>query len=206
MRTIFTSALAAAALVILAGCTAAPPEVDPSHLPDTTPVAEAPTPKPTETSTDSAFGERVVNDRGNLVKEIGQLAGVSLPEHDDVTAAQFAVTDVIVDIECSDYAVDPANGHYVGIHFNVETTPDLALDDVGSLSFAPWGWQAYGADGKRVNDPIGNSYSCLEPTDKLPSEIGPAQSVSGWVVLDLPTPTGSVVLTMGGPSGWEWAY
>lgn len=42
--------------------------------------------------------------------------------------------------------------------------------------------------------------------DQLPADIGRGQSVSGWVVLDAPTDHGSVVLTMGADSGWEWEY
>jgi len=210
MRTFIAPALATAAITILAGCSAGPADADPdpSHLPDTAPVAtEAPSPSPTASSADPAFGERVVNDHGNLVKTIGQLAGISLTEHEDVTAAQFAVTDIVVDLDCTTgYEDAPQNGHFVGIHLNVETTPELAQDDIGTLSFSEWGWLAFDAEGKRVNDPIGNAWSCLADSDQLPIDIGPGQSVSGWIVLDLPTTTGSVVLTMGAANGWEWTY
>ena len=208
MRTVITSALTVAALTILAGCSAAPVTADPSHLPDTAPVAtDTPTPTPTETQAGADFGERVINDRGNLVKEIGQLAGVSLADHDDVLAAQFAVTDVVVDIPCTDeYADAPQNGHFIGIHLNVETTPELAQDEIGTLSFGQWGWLGFDADGKRVNDPVGNALWCMTATDQLPTDIGPGQSVSGWIVLDKPTTSGSVALTMGAANGWEWSY
>lgn len=207
MRTLTASALAITAVAMLTGCGPAAVVADPSHLPDTAPVATStPTPTPTETAGDG-FGERIVNDHGNVVKQVGQLAGISLPEQGDVLVAQFAVTDIVVDVACtSEYADASANGHLVGIHLNVETTPELAQDVVGTLTFAEWGWQAYDADGKRVNDPIGNALWCMSSGDQLPSDIGPGQSASGWIVLDLPSPTGSVVLTMGAPSGWEWQY
>lgn len=207
MKTIAVPAVAVAALTILAGCSAAAVEADPSHLPDTAPVATS-TPTPIESAAEeSAFGERVINDRGNLVKQVGQLAGLSSADDEDVIAAQFAVTDIVVDLDCtSDYAEDPENGHFVGIHLNVETTPELAQEDVSSLSFSAWGWQAFDADGKRVNDPIGNALWCMADGDQLPADIGPGQSVSGWVALDVPTDHGSVVLTMGADSGWEWEY
>lgn len=208
MPTVTAPILAIAVLTILAGCGAAPAIADPSHLPDTAPVATAtPTPTPTESDRGADFGERVINDRGNLAKDIGQLAGISLTDHEDVVAAQFAVTDIAVDIACTDgYSDAPANGHFVGIHLNVETTPELAQDEMGTLSFSQWAWQAFDADGKRVNDPLGNALWCMDAGDQLPSDIGPAQSVSGWIVLDLPTTTGSVALTMGATNGWEWSY
>lgn len=204
-----TLAVAAIAVVVaLAGC-APSAQPDAEHLPDTASVATA-TAEPTPTETDDAsatYGERVVNDRGNLVKELGQLAGVTLSEDSSVVLAQFAATDIVVDIECTaEFADASKNGHFVGIHLNVETTPELAQDEIGSLSFSQWAWQAFDANDKRVNDPMGNALWCLDAADQLPADIGPGQSVSGWIVLDLPTDHGAVVLTMGASNGWEWAY
>lgn len=208
MRITTIPVLAAVGLIFLAGCTPAQTPADPSHLPDSAPIAtQTPTPASTPDTAADEFGEPVRTDRGNLVKEVGQLAGITLPDHDDAVAAQFVVTDIVVDQECSaEYAETPANGHFIGIHLNIETTPDLALDDVGTLSFAHWGWQGFDADGKRVNDPIGNALWCMSDADSLPADIGPGQSVSGWLVLDMPTTTGSVALTMGAANGWEWSY
>lgn len=208
MRTVTAPILAIAALTILAGCSSAPSTADTSHLPDTAPVATAtPTPSATDTDAGADFGERVINDRGNLVKEIGQLAGTGLSEDQDVLTSQFAVTDIVVDVACTaEFADTPTNGHFIGIHLNVETTPELAQDEIGTLSFSQWGWQAFDAEGKRVNDPLGNAMWCMDAGEQLPSDIGPAQSVSGWIVLDLPTTTGSVALTMGAANGWEWSY
>ncbi|MFX0590951.1 hypothetical protein ACOARS_12600, partial [Glaesserella parasuis] len=73
--------------------------------------------------------------------------------------------------------------------------------------FGPYDWQAYDGEGKRLNDPMGNAWSCFDSGQLLPSQIGPGQSVSGWVVLDVAATTGSLVMTMaGGPTGWEWSY
>lgn len=195
-----------AGAVLLAGCaTATPARPDADHVPDTAPVA-TPTPTPSEEA-DLTYGERVVNERGNLVKEIGQLAGISLTDEPDVATVQFTVTDLVVDFACTvDGAESPKNGHFVGIHLNVETTPALAQEDFPSVSFSDWAWIAFDAAGKRVNDPTGNAWWCLDSGDELPPDIGPAQSVSGWVVLDLPTDSGAVVLTHGLTTGWEWAY
>ncbi|MGV9192764.1 hypothetical protein ACQ143_00255 [Microbacterium sp. MC2] len=210
----FTSLIAAAAVVAaLTGCTSAPVEPDADHLPSADPVVTEPAPEPEAPeepeptpSSEPAFGERIVNDRGNVIKEVGQLAGLTLSNSDD-TAAQLVVTDIVVDIDCTNEFADPAqNGHLLGIHLNVETTPALAQDPYPSLSFSEYGWVAFDADDKRVNDPIGNGPYCMATSDQLPYDIGPAQSVSGWVVLDVPTEHGSVALTMGAPTGWEWSY
>lgn len=210
MRRTVSILVATAAVALLAGCASPDPAASPDddHLPATTPAASS-TPSPTPTPTDEpdpTYGERIVNDRGNLVKEIGQLSGLG-NEEGTVTYAQFAVTDIVPDVECTSGFDDaPKNGHFVGIHLNVETTPELAQAVYGTVSFSEWAWQAFDDTGKRINDPTGTAWSCVDSGEVLPGDIGPAQSVSGWVVLDLPTAHGSVALTLGATTGWEWTY
>lgn len=207
MRTapILTASVALLALT-LTGCGSAAP-TDTGKTPDTAPVASStPTPTPTPTA-ESEFGEQVTSSRGNLVKQLGQLAGTSSVDGSTVTS-RFAVTDIVLDQACDTGYSDAAqNGHYLGIHLNVETTPELAEEAYPSVSFTQYDWQAYDADGKRLNDPVGNAWSCLDASQSLPSEIGPGQSVSGWIVLDVAAPAGIVVLApVGSGVGWEWTY
>ena len=116
-----------------------------------------------------------------------------------MVTSRFAVTDLVLDPTCdSGFSETPANGHYLGIHLNVESTPELAEEEFPWVSFTQYGWQAYDADGKRLNDPVGNAWTCLDSSQQLPAQIGPGQSVSGWIVLDVASPTGAVVLAMGG--------
>lgn len=194
---------ALALTVLLAGCSSSGP-VDTGKTPETAPVAES---TPTPDAPESEFGTSETSSRGNLIKQIGQLAGTTSLAS-DVTTSRFAVTDFVLDHPCtSGFADPPANGHYLGIHLNVETTPELAAENYNWISISGYDWQAYDADGKRLNDPQGNSWTCLADGERLPTQIGPGQSVSGWLVLDVAATTGVVVLTMGGDStGWEWAY
>ncbi|QEW01236.1 DUF4352 domain-containing protein [Microbacterium caowuchunii] len=204
-----THALSLAAVVtatmLTAGCgAAAAPDSD--RLPDTAPVATA-SPTQADDPDQATYGDRILSDRGNLVKEVGQLAGMTLGEDSAVPVAQFVVTDIVVDIACTDqYADPPKNGHFVGIHLNVETTPELAQAEIGTVTFSEWVWQAFDANGTRVNDPLGNASWCMDSGDRLPLDIGPGQSVAGWVVLDLPTDHGSVAYLPWATTGWEWAY
>lgn len=197
----------------LAGCSAPASTVagtttDTGKTPDTAPVASStPTPTPTPTVA-SEFGEQVKSTRGNLVKQLGQLAGTASSTGADTVTSRFAVTDIVVDQPCdSGYSESPQNGHFLGIHLNVETTPELADDAFPTVSFSEYDWQAYDADGKRLNDPIGAAWSCLSTAQQLPVDIGPGQSVSGWIVLDVAATTGIVVLAPAGSAvGWEWSY
>lgn len=147
------AAASLATIVTLTACSPAQPG-DTGKTPDTAPVATTPAPDPSEAMAESEFGASATSSRGNLVKEIGQLAGTSTLDSDVVTS-RFAVTDIVVDPECtSGFADTPENGHYLGVHLNVETTPELADDDFPWISFTQYDWQAYDADGKRLNDPV----------------------------------------------------
>lgn len=200
------------AALALAGCGGPAQSTDTGKIPDRESVTASatPTPEVTEDTTEDGgeFGERIVNSRGNLVKEVGQLSGTGLTNDPDTIGARFVVTDIILDPACDGSYVDPpANGHYIAIHLNVETTPELAQDDFPWVGFTDWDWQAFDADGKRLNDPIGNAYTCMDSAQILPSQIGPGQSASGYIVLDVASPTGFLVLApYGSPTGWEWSY
>lgn len=191
--------------IAVTGCTSAAAP-DTGKMPDTGPVAPA-EPTAAEPSPTESFAEAQLSSRGNLAKQIGELAGTSSLSSGVVTS-RFAVTDVVLDPACtSGFDQAPVNGHFLGIHLNIETTSELAEESLPWLMFTTYDWQAYDAEGKRLNDPVGNSWSCFDTGQLIPSQIGPGESVSGWMVLDVAAPNGVVALTMAGSSsGWEWAY
>lgn len=200
-------------LLAVTGCTtAAPASQEPSassathRSPASTPQA-SPTPTvETPEATNGEFGPVETNDRGNLIKQTGQLAGLTSSKNDDISVAKFVVTEIIPNYTCdASYSSMPASGQYVAIQMNVETMPELVSEPYPSVNFSEWAWQAYDAEGKRVNDVMGNGYSCMDQAQRLPGEIGPGQSVSGYVVLDVPIGTSAVVLAPHAPTGWEWA-
>src|SRR5690606_5825889 len=105
-----------AASALLVGCVPADP-VDTGKTPETTPVAET---SPSPEAEASEFGKAEYSVRGNLIKQVGQLAGTSSLAS-NVTTSRFAVTDLVLDRACtSGFADPPANGHYLAIHLNVE--------------------------------------------------------------------------------------
>jgi hypothetical protein len=156
----------------------------------------------------SPYGESVTSSRGNLVKEIGQLAGISGRDGDPVV--DFRVTDIVVDLECTaEWAEAPANGHYVGLKFEVTTTPDLVDEVMPEFWISSHDFSVWDDDGKRVNDAVGNAYSCLDDADSVPDSIGPDESVDGWIVLDVPQTSGAIGYSwvgIDGGGGWEWSY
>ncbi len=157
---------------------------------------------------DSPYGDSVTSSRGNLVKEIGQLAGITGQGGDPVV--DFAVTDILVNFECTaEWAEAPANGHYVGLKFEVTTTPELTDEVMPEFWMSSHDFSVWDTDGKRVNDAVGNAYSCLSDADAVPDSIGPDESVDGWIVLDVPHTSGAIGYSwvgLDGRGGWEWSY
>lgn len=205
---------ASAALALgIASCGAAV-EAEAEPTPEAS-VLEGPTSQETATETmetvesdepEEAPDEPVWSRRGNLVKEIGELGG--LTDEDGELLIGFWVDEIQVDFECTRESPDaPLNGHFVGIKFQVETSPGLADEPDGEFWLSHHDMSAWTSDGKRVNDPVGNAFWCADDADLLPSRIGPGEGAEGWIVLDLPSNAEAVGLTLytaSGRAGWEW--
>jgi hypothetical protein len=198
-RTIVTAGVTALALAALVGCSSAPADVEPAALlPATTPSPE-PTPSAAPTSK--------TNDHGNLVKHVGDDAGITI---DGAPVADWVVTNIAVDPTChSRYAQKPANGHFVVLTLKVTTTAGLLNDDgtPGSVTFSEGIWSGYDTHGTKFNDVLGNAYSCLTDAERLPDQIGPGQTATGKLAFDVTSAAGSLELPqLVAPGGWEYAY
>lgn len=158
---------------------------------------------------DDRFGESVVNDRGNLVKEVGQLAGIGDP--DGEMAVEFTMTDLEVGFECtSEWADEPANGQFIAMTFEVETFPALSESSYfDSFYMSEYDFTLFSEEGQRENDSTGNAYMCLDEGDRLPSDMGPGEKATGVLVLDTALDSGSIVYstyTDDGEGAWEWSF
>ncbi|MGO1621656.1 hypothetical protein [Flaviflexus sp.] len=157
---------------------------------------------------DDKFGEKIISDRGNLVKTIGQPAGLADEYGENETIVELKVTEIEPQFECtSSFAEPPANGNYIAITFDIQTHPALA-----DASWPEWYMSAYdmhiiSPDGVRENDSIGNSYSCLSAAGSLPSTLGPNERATGKIVLDSAHESGILIVALGGAvNGWEWEF
>lgn len=155
----------------------------------------------------SIYGERIVSDRGNLVKKIGQLAGLSGENPNDVIA-EFKITSIETDVKCTEEFAQPSeNGHFIAITMEVQTTPKLAEQSFSNaVYFTPVDFKVIGPDGSRENDSLGNSFSCLPDAELLPGEIGPSETATGKIVLDSAYTEGVLVFNPMFDTGWEWEF
>lgn len=150
--------------------------------------------------------------RGNVIKALGEPGAITTEE--GAPLVNFAVNSIFVDVPCTGQFATPAeNGHFVVLDVTIETTPELGIVESSPTTFDmnPAMFKFVGANGTTFNGNLGSngSYSCLPDEQMLPSSgIGPAEKVTGKVVLDVPETTGVLIyksyLISG--SGWEWNF
>jgi hypothetical protein len=151
--------------------------------------------------------------RGNIIKTLNE--GGSISNEDGKTLASFAVSNISVDTPCTGPYPDPKgpeNGHIVVLDVSIETTPELGAADSYPKTFDlnPYSFKFVGANGTTFNGNLatGPAYGCLPDEQVLSSSgVGPAEKVTGKVVLDVPETTGVLVFKPGFmDSGWEWNF
>jgi len=209
---VLTSGATAVALLTLGGCsgTSGADASDPTVQPADT-WSDAPSDPASEldqlASGPSASPTSTTNAHGNLVKAVGDDAGITI---DGANAADWVVTKIAVDPPCHNrYAQKPANGHFVVVTLKVTTTAALLNDDgsPGSVTFSEGIWSGYDSRGTKFNDVLGNGYSCLTDAERLPDQIGPGQTATGKLAFDVTSPHGSLELPqLVAPGGWEYHY
>ena len=157
------------------------------------------TPNPTPTA--AATSSPTLNDRGAIVKKIGEMAGLKLESNE--WTVQFKVTMIEAGYKCpAKYAERSKNGNFIAIHMDVQTTRAL-----GSDKFWTDQWKVIGPDGTTENDSNGNAWGCANEADSLPGMIGAGEHVKGIVVLDSRYTSGAVMLEQPGmDGGWEWGF
>ncbi|HEY8721802.1 hypothetical protein [Pengzhenrongella sp.] len=199
----------------LAGCagnaadTSAPASPVPAETVQSPVSTPSPSATPTPTEAPSKYGVTKTNARGNLVKAVGQLAGMSdSADGSSPITVEFKITAIDPNFVCtSEYADKPANGRFVALTLDVTTTPGLAQNEIPEVSFNPYDFKVFSPEGTRENDSVGNGFSCLKKSEALPDTIGPGEHAVGKIVLDTANASGSVVYgPSGGGGGYEWGF
>lgn len=192
-------AVASLSALMLTGCGSA----DPATAPDITPISTSASATP---SPSASTPEGKTSDRGYLVKEVGDIAGMTNAAGDQTVT--FVVKKVDRHPKCTSiHAAKPENGNLIGLQIDVQTFKELndpAYPGQGFWASAA-SWKFVSKEGITFNGDLGtpSAYNCLPKAQMLPGEIGPAQKATGWVILDVPATEGTLILDAGG-GGWEW--
>lgn len=190
---ITTAVVAALVTAPLAACSSSDPE----------PEAEMPTVTPIEVAETEAPEELPRSERGNLIKEVGEKAGIEYdrPGQNEI---DFTIQAITPDPSCSaEYAQAPENGHFFRIDMDLVSTPEFD-DHFVIAEQGAWKW--IDANGTTANaDPVSVAgMMCLAQNEQLPQYMGTGEKVTGSVVLDLPTTEGTLVFEPVYGLGWEW--
>lgn len=205
MKTFRTIAVASLLALTLASCSSTPPqEATPSVS-----VPPAATQSPTPTATPTAT--RKANERGQIIKEVGEPASRTNVQNAPPTLT-FKVTS-IKPIECDAPYATPPMGTIIAIALEVATTSDFSgpltvNGQEGQISFGAHYWKGYAANGTRMNTVESPSVqNCLaDRSQVLPDYIGRGEHLNGLVLLDVTSPSGEVAFDPTGSGGWVWKY
>lgn len=194
---------AACAALVLAGC-ASPATPGATSAAPTAPVV---TPVPTDSPTPSPSPTLPRSARGNLIKKVGQAGSLKLENGQQMMS--FVVSKISVDAACtSPYAKPAENGHFLTLKISVETTAALAQDINQFVWFGGQSWKFIASNGTTYNGSLDTSaaYMCIQDAERLPAKIGPAEKVTGTLVLDVPATSGTLVFDSASGGGWEWTF
>jgi hypothetical protein len=164
------------------------------------------TPTPTSAPTPKT------NDRGQIIKKIGEVAGLMTDEKSTEPTMTFKVTS-IKPIVCDAPYGTPPKGTAIAVALEIVTKPTFsgALEvngQAGQISFGPHYWKGYAPNGTRMNTVESSvNQGCLADTSKLlPDFFGKGEKLNGIVILDVATPSGEVSFDPEGFGGWVWKY
>lgn len=203
MRNALPVTLTAAAALLAAACTTteADGQSGPS-LPD----------KPTTSVADSADGDEAednkptsgLNERGNLVKKLGEEAGYGSTDPNDPGNVTFTIDKVEVDPPCDEFGEAPEAGHTLLLHLRVATGSDPQVATMLPALFYPGAFSALTNDGVTKPAELG---MCTGFDDQMPMQYGTAQKYTGTIELVVPEASGTLIMNAAGMSqGWEWEY
>lgn len=185
---------------------AAEPEPSQSTKVENEPEA-APDAEGTTAATDPAIGQSETSARGNLIKQMGEPAGLIGSNGEPFVT--FTVHSISQGQCTEPMSEAPENGHFIFLDVSVETSPVL-VDEYGTPFSLVLGWKAIGPEGQTSNATLDTfaAFTCLPDRQTLPSELGPAEQARATIVLDTPYPQGTLVYQdmMYPETGWEWEY
>ncbi|MFC4852665.1 hypothetical protein [Actinophytocola glycyrrhizae] len=196
-------ALAGCVVVGLAGCAGTTGSGGGENAPKL-PAAEG-----DEAADPAAARQPETNERGFIVKQLGELACFGGAGKDCEGGVSFAIDKVEVDPPCAEFGSHPDGGHTLLLHFRVATGGDAnVVDRVGGI-INPFSFVEIGKDGVTRDTSFG---MCADPsTGQLPDTYGLNQQYQGVMDLEVTDASGVIALQLmgfeeDGQRGWEWTY
>lgn len=204
-KSLALSALAIGATLALTACGTTNDVSKPGESGSPAPVS-APSSAPVPKATPTQDSKKSV--RGNLLMEVGDTGTISGGASGKVET-KFTVNSIAPGACNQKYASAPENGHIVLVDIAVETTPELAQNSWPKFTLSGHDFKFIADNGTTFNGNLSSvaTYSCIPDAETFPSGgMGPAENITAKVVLDLPAPSGTLVLESGLAGGFEYKF
>lgn len=155
----------------------------------------------------SPTSDPVISERGGIVKEFGELAGVRNNDTGNLDV-RFRVLDIQPRFECfGEQAIEPSSGAFIVVTFEVLAEPTLAeaIDPFFSVTVADL---ALVDDSGVVYDNLdADIKTCLNPDDYMNGPAEPGDHRVSNIVIDAPLEHGTLIVTSPTVDGsWEWNF
>lgn len=206
-RSLGTFAAVSAGIFALTSCASEPAsETSSAPAPTVETVQEPETPSPTPPA---------LNDRGDIIKEIGESAG-AFDGSIDHQWLEFTVTE-IKEVECThtygQEQLTNSENQIIGVQIEGSTAPsmkdvDFGLDDIQPVVNFGYDWLGFDSSDIRMNDVNSDTtLNCLEDGSVLPFEIGPGEKFSGMALVEVSDRVGEIAFRPWWlDGGWTWSY
>lgn len=166
---------------------------------------------PVEKQVETKPAEPTKSERGNFIAKVGSTASFKdmLTEKE---TAKVTVTKIAKGTCTAQYAQPVENGNFLFVTVAIQTTPALAEASYPKFDLNGTNFKFIAKNGTTFNASLASAptYSCLPQEQTLPSAgLGPAEKVTGVIVLDVPQPSGTLIMTnsfSGGNDGFEFAF
>ncbi|QSE94212.1 hypothetical protein JWS13_39245 [Rhodococcus pseudokoreensis] len=155
-------------------------------------------------SSSSASAAPPQNARGAIDKQFGQRSGLGCAPSDNPCDIEFVLSAPIEPTGCSgQYPVE--NGRLIALPVVVETRTGAQMDPYSGM-WNPNSLSAVTASGVTVSRIATTpTFGCDQSDETFPDRLAPASKYEGFVVLDIPKDTTSVMfLPHMSDGGWEW--
>lgn len=173
------------------------------------PAAETATPSAAPASpTPVSAAEGSISPRGALVKQPGEMAGLTTPAGDSLI--EFTVNSIEANPTCTGRDPGaPENGTFVALDVDLEVFAGAAENYVDGNILNPNAFRFIGTDGDTFGGDVATAptYTCLPTESLLNTQVGDGERTSGTILLDLPEDSGILLLEdeMSG-NKWEWSF
>lgn len=165
---------------------------------------------PVEKQAESKPADPAKSSRGNFIAKVGGTASFT----DSISQKEVAKVTVtkIAKGACTEQYAQPAeNGNIVFVTVNLQTTPALAESSFPKFDLGSSNFKFIAKNGTTFNGNLGTvaTYSCVPQDKTLPmAGLGPDEKATGLIVLDVPQPSGTLVLNspLYGTTGYEYNF